>query len=62
MVKKLDCELCEVAREIQPVRNERTVLPTLENVNDWISRREIVALPKGKTLPRVRTRAAATVL
>ena len=38
LVKKLDCESCEVAREIQPVKNERTVLPTPENVNgieDW---------------------------
>jgi hypothetical protein len=49
----------EVAREIQPVKNERKVFPTVENVNDLGARKTLVSK---KAPPRVRTRAVATIL
>jgi hypothetical protein len=44
------------------VKNERTVLPTLENVNDLSFAAKIDPDSKRKEPPRVRTRAAANCL
>jgi len=44
----------EVAREIQPVKNERKVFPTVENVNDLGARKTLVSKKSATARPHAR--------